>query len=232
MNNFSIKEALRHGWALFKSHKKTLALASLIYLIITNANVEDLAENSFIKFILFAAIGIVSLLVQIGWYKMLFKILDNTPTGVKELFQHTVLFFRYVKALVLYMVIIALPVIISAAIVFAILGGEFEYQGFSPGWAAALVLGIAAFATSTYLGIKYNFSTIIVIDQKEVGIIEAFKKSAHMTRGVKWKLIGLFITIVLVNLLGLLVLIVGVLASHPASMLAHLSIYRKLAHRE
>jgi uncharacterized membrane protein len=79
-----------------------------------------------------------------------------------------------------------------------------------------------------YVMLKYMFAPIIVVD-KNVGIMESFKMSAKMTDGVKWKLLGLIILAILMNILGAIVFFVGLLVSIPVSTLAFLYVYRKLS---
>lgn len=53
-----------------------------------------------------------------------------------------------------------------------------------------------------------------------------------MTEGVKWKLLGFCIVMGLINIVGLVALVVGVLVSFPVTNLAYLHIYRKLGGAE
>jgi hypothetical protein len=62
--------------------------------------------------------------------------------------------------------------------------------------------------------LMFMFTTFIVIE-RELGPIEAMKESRRITRGHKWQLLGFLLVLVLINLLGLLALIVGMLVSIP-----------------
>lgn len=79
-----------------------------------------------------------------------------------------------------------------------------------------------------YFLFTYMFAPVIVIDQK-IGIIDAFKKSAQMTDGVKWKIFGLMLLLALTNIVGVLVFVVGLLVSIPVSALVYMHVYRKLS---
>src|SRR4030095_7950668 len=50
-------------------------------------------------------------------------------------------------------------------------------------------------------------------DVRDVHTIEEMKESRRITHGHKWKLLGLTLLLVLINLLGLAVLVVGLLVS-------------------
>jgi uncharacterized membrane protein len=67
-----------------------------------------------------------------------------------------------------------------------------------------------------------------VID-RDLGPIKAMKESKGITRGNKWPLLGFLLLLTLINLLGLIVLVVGLLVSIPISWLALVHAYRTLA---
>ena len=78
--------------------------------------------------------------------------------------------------------------------------------------------------------LMFMFTMFIVID-RELGPIEAMKESHRITRGHKWNLLGFTLVLVLINLLGVLALLVGLLVSIPVSSLAFAHVYRLLAGR-
>ena len=226
MKTFSINEALNYGWALFKQNKKVLALAALVYLVITNAQNMDMAFPELptvLEYAIVALFGLLSILVQIGWYKMLLKVMDGVPVKIGELFAHTRLFFRYIGALILYIIVTGIPVLVGSILWWFVMSSGHVWLAVVVG-AACVAAGIA----SVYLALKYHFVLVLVIDKEEMGIREAFKVSAKMTEGVKWKLVGLCFMTLLLIILGAIVFVVGVLATFPTAILAYLSIYRKL----
>jgi uncharacterized membrane protein len=75
--------------------------------------------------------------------------------------------------------------------------------------------------------LMFMFATFIVID-RGLGPVEAMKESNRITRGHKWPLLGLLLVLVLINLLGILALVVGLLVSIPVSTLAFVHAYRVL----
>ena len=58
--------------------------------------------------------------------------------------------------------------------------------------------------------------------------MDSIKRSGDLTKTVRWKLLGFGILLMLINYLGLIVLIVGLFATIPTTMLAHAWVYRKL----
>lgn len=76
--------------------------------------------------------------------------------------------------------------------------------------------------------LTYAFAPYLVID-RGLGVREALRESARMTYGHRWHLLQLALALVLVNVVGLLCLIVGLLVSAPVSALAFVHVYRLLS---
>ena len=76
--------------------------------------------------------------------------------------------------------------------------------------------------------LRYMFVPYLVMERK-LKPFEALKESARITYGHKWQLLGMMGLIVLVNILGLLCLLVGLLVSGPVSALAVGHAYRTLS---
>lgn len=103
-----------------------------------------------------------------------------------------------------------------------------KYLGTSILYALAIVVGLVLLVVpGIILALMFMFSTFIVID-RDLGPIEAMKESNRITYGHKWTLLGLMLMLVLINLLGVLALVVGLLVSIPVSTLAVVHAYRVL----
>jgi uncharacterized membrane protein len=202
MQTLSIKEAFKDGWSLFKGNKRTLVAATFVMMVASAFNRTPSRffwEAGLSSLLIFVAIWIVNIILQIGWIKLLLKLIDGEVTSVKELIQHSGLFLKYIGA----------------------------YAWFALGSTIGLILFIIP---GFYWILKYGFAPIIVIDE-HVSIKAAFKMSGDITKGVKWKLLGLLVLMILVNIAGAVVLFIGLFVSIPVSMLAYLSIYRKLINK-
>lgn len=75
--------------------------------------------------------------------------------------------------------------------------------------------------------IKLQFASYLVVD-KNMGVTEALNKSWEMTKGVKWNLFLFGLLIFLINVIGFLCLIIGLIVTVPLSMVATAYVYRKL----
>lgn len=91
-----------------------------------------------------------------------------------------------------------------------------------------VVLGFILFIIpGIYFAIKYQFYSYLIID-KGFGPVAALKKSAEMTKGVKWNLFIFGLVLFGINILGALALLIGLLWTVPTSMVATAFVYRKL----
>ena len=90
--------------------------------------------------------------------------------------------------------------------------------------ALIIVLGlIALIIPGMYFMLRFFFVRFAIIDGARV--IESLGLSSTLTGGHKWHLLGFFIVIVLLNIVGALLLIVGLLVTLPVSMLAMAQVY-------
>lgn len=110
-----------------------------------------------------------------------------------------------------------------------------HYRLLWPYLVATLLYGLLIFAglilfiiPGIYWGIKYSFVPFLVID-KNMDTIEAFKKSAEMTEGLKWSLLGFYFVQIIIIMLGVLTLFFGLFASIPTMYMAQAKLYRKLS---
>ncbi len=76
------------------------------------------------------------------------------------------------------------------------------------------------------VAVRLSMVRFIVVEG--AGIRESLNKSWAMTRGHTLNLLGLFLVLILLNILGAIALMVGLLVSMPVSMFAFAHVYLKL----
>ena len=64
--------------------------------------------------------------------------------------------------------------------------------------------------------------------EEEGNAFAALKRSSQLTDGIKWRLLGFMVAIVLINLLGAVVFFVGLIVTIPLSAIAMAHLYREL----
>ena len=78
-----------------------------------------------------------------------------------------------------------------------------------------------------WVALTFGFFSWVIVNH-DVDAIAALGRSADLTKGHKWDLLGFFVVLFLLNILGLIVFIVGVLVTAAISLLATAYVYRRL----
>lgn len=95
-------------------------------------------------------------------------------------------------------------------------------------WMILVAVGLVLFVIpGIYWWVKYSQIIFLILD-KDIGPIEAFKRSGEITAGAKWDLFALMILTGFIEVLGVLALFVGVFATIPLTILTHVLVYRHL----
>jgi|tagenome__1003787_1003787.scaffolds.fasta_scaffold20849642_2 hypothetical protein len=104
-----------------------------------------------------------------------------------------------------------------------ILASILFYLGALIGFILLIVPGIIFVATFGFYG--------FVIAQRgdDVGVLESLQRSQEITRGHRWQLFGMAIVLFLVNLVGLIACIVGVVFTLGITLIAWAYLYRALS---
>jgi uncharacterized membrane protein len=96
---------------------------------------------------------------------------------------------------------------------------------FSVGVTLGLILLIVP---GIIFAVIFGFYGWIIVDKGERDAIAALRRSAEITRGERWRLFGFALLLILLNIVGLLLLVVGVLVTSAVSLLALGHVYRRL----
>jgi uncharacterized membrane protein len=80
-----------------------------------------------------------------------------------------------------------------------------------------------------YLATRLKFYLYFILEDENLGPVDALKKSMDVTKGIFWKLFWWNILLALINIGGLLLLGVGLLVTLPVTILAYTHLYRKLS---
>lgn len=79
-----------------------------------------------------------------------------------------------------------------------------------------------------YLLTRLSMASLVVVDDPSCGCIEAIKRSWNMTKGHELLLLGMLITLVILNIVGLFFCIVGIFVTMTITYFAMVHIYRQL----
>ena len=93
------------------------------------------------------------------------------------------------------------------------------------------VIGLILFIVPGLIFIAtFGFYGFVIAERGEnVGVIESLQRSADITRGHRWQLFGMAIVLVLVNIVGLLACLAGVIFTLGITLIAWAYTYRRLS---
>jgi uncharacterized membrane protein len=203
-SHFSKKEALRFGFNLVKKNILYFIGLYVIYLFISLFSSSlSKAVSPQRELLVYLLFYVVSFIINLVIGMGILKIGLEFIDGRKPSFK--TLF--YYKPIVKYFVGTLLQEIIVIV-----------------GFILLIIPGVI-FAT------RLQYTSYLIVD-KDLGPLEAIKKSWAITKGNTWNLFFFGILLVLINLLGLICLIVGLFITVPLSLLATTFVYRKLLNNQ
>jgi hypothetical protein len=222
MHTIAVGEMIRFGWETYK--KRPLFFIGTVILVvllsgILSAFTPEEIQNPF-HFFLAAVFLIVNVVIEMGLVAFALKAHDSVDhVQIKDLWRPQS-FWKYVAAKILTGIIAAGPMVILAAA----LGLD------GPLWLGTtlFILFIPATIWAVIAGLSLMFATYLVVD-RDLGPVVAVKESVRIVTGHRWQLFLLVCALILINILGAIALLVGLLVSIPVSLLVIAHAYRKLA---
>lgn len=205
--NFSKLAAIKFGFNTTKKNLKFFLPLALIIITINFLpsyliNQIEGGNRSLIFLINFLG-AVLTTIVSIGFLKISLKFIDNQQTNLADLFSS---WNDYLLVIKYWLSSVIFGLIVLLGILLLVIPGII--------WA-----------------IKLQYYSFLIVEKK-MGPIEALRLSWQITSGVKWQLFLLGILLGLINLLGVLALVVGLLISIPTTMLAQTYVYRKLVSQQ
>ena len=203
-NRFSIAEALRFGWRTTLDNLGYFLSIGFLYLVITVAlNGAVYKVNAYSEGWAFLA-GIVALVAGM--------IMDVGLAAISLRFADgrtarvSDLFIHYPLAPTYFIATLLATLIVLVGLVLLIVPGIF-------------------------LLILFLFYAYPIVDEG-AGAVAALRRSAATTRGARWRLFLFGLLTVLINVAGFLCLVVGLLLTVPATLLAYAYAFRQLQAQE
>jgi hypothetical protein len=209
MELFSIEEAIQYGWKTFKTRPWFFIIVGLLsggFNPSFRYGGEHGGEMPYIPPVLIAGavilgilLAVVGLILKIGGMKIFLRSHDGEQPRFREIFKY---WSQWRLVFNFFLCSLLLGLIVLGGLVLLIIPG-------------------------IIFAIRLQFALYLVVD-KELGPIDAVKKSWEITRGHSLQLFLFDILCVFIILLGLLALIVGVFVAVPVVYLAAIFVYRKL----
>lgn len=203
-NIFSIKEAFKFGWQ--ETKKRVWFLALLIFVVFLVYNIPGFVAKkiqSDLPFIAFILFVLAVILYYLVEIGLIRISLDIYDSGQARIED---LFKRY-----------------------QIL---FRYFVTSISYSLLVLLGIfILIIPGIIIAVSFQFFGFLMVD-RNLSIVDSLKTSARITKGYRWKIFFLNLSILGVNTLGILAFGIGILVSIPVSLLTLVYTYRFLERQE
>lgn len=204
MGSFSKKEAIKFGWGVMKSHSwffvAILLISGFIPMLPNLANTLAGEEKPLVLSLVLFVLSIAGFIMKLILDLGFIQIALNLHDHKPVVITDL---FRSYPALLRYF--------LASILYFLIIIG---------GFILLIIPGII-------LSIRFQYYSYLIVD-KDLGPIEALRQSWRMTKGHAWNLFLLGVLLGLINLGGALLLMIGLLATIPTTMMAQAFVFRKL----
>ena len=228
-----IQEVLKKSWELFtKNMMMFIGMFSLIFLITLIMGVlsPDASEGQSIQFILFRlASNLFGMGLTLGSIRIILDVISGRETKIENLFNSFQLLIPYIGAYLLFSFGMLLLFIPFSRLIILNHSGLKLLESFLSGDIDGLVQLMEYsinfnylflyFLPCFYMWIKIQFFSYFIIS-KELGPIEALKKSYEITEGQSINLVLFFMILIMINLIGLIPLGLGLVITIPFSLVA------------
>ena len=235
---FSIKESFIFGWRTTRAH------SALIFKVVLTVFALQVAFEIVNKVLVPSAIGILAaallmvflIVAGFGATIILLKLVRGTAAHYSDLLPPVKLTVRYVLASMLTALVVLAPLVVAGIVVavgMVLLGASFMTGVVASPYVSLPVLSlVVALLLSTaatlagYLLLRYSFMRFAVLDSHTVR--GSLRESARLVRGHALPLLLFFIVVLVLNLLGVMLFLVGLLITVPVTTLAYAHVYQKL----
>lgn len=233
--------ALKTGWALTRKHFIVM-LGLLLGIMVLSWIISMVGGNDVFSF-RYWIISLVNLILPIWLGASLNKIMLNAYAGEEPSFSVFGDMFRKLGGLIglnlLVGIVSALPVIVGFIIWIAGLGASLAVTDFSDPYEMGYALGAMFSGTtgivfiilgllSLYLTLRLMFAVYAYVDDFSVGVFGAIQRSWSMSHGNMGKIILCFLMIIVLNIIGLIVFIVGILVTLIISAFMMVAMYEQI----
>lgn len=214
----SIKEVTTEAWKHTKDNLLLLIGATVVMFVVqvllagASQYVETLSEHVG-PILVQAVVYLISGVLSIGMAVISLKVVDGKQPAIADLFIHYRHLWRYVGANILIGVVVFL---------LALLGITLAYANVPP----SIIIG-CGIIVGLFAGIFLSFVVYEVVDS-EAGPIQALKGSILLAKQAVVPLLGVLIMLILINVLGAMLVFVGLLVTVPFSGVVMAQVYRRL----
>lgn len=233
--------ALKTGWALTRKH--FIVMLGLFLGIMILSWIVSLMGGADMTSFRYWFFYLVSLLLSIWLGAGMNKIMLNAHAGEEPSFSTFGQILPKLGGLVglniLVSIICVLPVLVGIIVGIVGLGSSLAVSDFSDPYQLGYVVGamfsgvsglisILLSLVALYLVLRMMFAVLAYVDDSSIGVLGAVRRSWEMTRGNMGKIILAFLMMIVLNIIGLIALIVGIVVTLIISAFMIVALYEQI----
>lgn len=229
---FSFSSTISAAWKLIKKEWKFLILAVLatVAVFIVLQVLKSVSEHHIIPSIIVTLVSIiVGIAITLGWTNVVLKMIRSGRATWSDFKTDTRSWPHYFLARIIYGIFMVAAVIIILLPILAIVALSLPIP-------LIVIVGILLFVGGLMLliwvGIRYMFITFIAIDQPKLRAWKMMQASAKLSKGHMFDLFGFVMLMLLINIVGLLLFVVGLIITVPLSKIATVYVYEYLKEKQ
>ncbi len=220
--------AVSSAWSAFKKNWKFIIPAGIVTVVvmILLQTLQKSVQDSPILGLIFALVSVViGIAIALGWSQVILKLVRHQHVDWNSFKTNTNTWFPYFVSRLILGIFIFLSLLLIGIPLFFIIGSMMSAS--VPLMIVGIIVGIAGIALFIWIGIRYMFISFVAID-KNVNGWKIMKESARLTKGHTVELFVFILFIILINIIGLLLLVVGLIITIPVSKIATGYVYEHL----
>lgn len=225
---FTSSASLSAAWKAFASHWKFLVpttIATAVIVIVLRIATEA-SQHHWLPTLVLTVISIVAgIAITLGWTNVSMRLARSHSVVIHDFKTNKKSWGHYFLARVIYgfftiasMILILIPIlllIISAGSIVPLV-------------IIGIIAGIAGLVLFVWLAIRYMFISYVAVEHPNMGAWDMLKESAKLGKGHMIDLFGFGLLLFLINIVGLLLVLVGLLVTVPLSKIAAAHVYEQL----
>ncbi len=205
MKLFSIQESLKFGWTKTREHSGLVfqVMLTLFALQVAGAVVQNSIKGTPIGIAATIVLWAIGVWLSVGGFTIALKLAHGHATRYEDLFPPLKITWRFFVVSFISGLIVVLGLI------------------------ALIIPGV-------YLALRYSMVRFVLLDSDGAHphyVKDTLRKSSVLTQDTKWHLLGFFLVFALINILGAMLFLVGLLVTVPVTTIAYAHVYMKLKHR-
>ncbi len=246
MKKFTISAFFKHAWDSYKKNPWFfLAITAVIFSAQIFANMLEQAVGDQVIAPLASFIGaVVTSIVSIGVVRALLRFVDGKSVGADGVIPPVQQVLWYIVFQIIIIIITIMTTFMIVVVATMVIVGmqlstmeammdALQAQEWYSFWTMivphiSILFGalVIAFGVITYINIRFFFTTYVIVD-KNVNTFKAMRASSVLTKGYKLRIFVLTCMLALINILGALFFMVGLLITIPVSMMVITYAYRQ-----